>query len=108
VYLVLLTPGLGSIGAVLAILMFGSFYAATDGVLMAMTSAVLPESLRTSGLGVLTTVTSLGRLGASVLFGALWAVLGQTAAVIVVLGGLVLSLAIAGMLIDVRRRPARA
>jgi MFS family permease len=108
VYLVLLTPGLGSIGAVLAILMFGSFYAATDGVLMAMTSAVLPESLRTSGLGVLTTVTSLGRLGASVLFGALWAVLGQTTAVIVVLGGLVLSLAIAGMLIDVRRRPARA
>ena len=42
--------------------LLGAYYAATDGVLMAMTSAVLPESLRTSGLGVLTTVTSLGRL----------------------------------------------
>jgi MFS family permease len=94
-YLVLLNPGTGAVGVVLAVLMFGAFYAATDGVLMAMASAVLPESLRTSGLSVLTTFTSLGRLFASILFGALWTVFGQSSALVVVFFGLAGALALA-------------
>ena len=88
VYLILLIPGSGLVGVVLAVAMFGAFYAATEGVLMAMAGAVLPESLRTSGLSVLTTFTSIGRLFASILFGALWTVFGQSSALMVVFVGL--------------------
>ena len=37
--------------------LLGTYYAATDGVLMAMASAVIPAELRSSGLAWLTTVT---------------------------------------------------
>jgi hypothetical protein len=54
----------------------GTFYAATDGVLMAISSSVVEPSLRTSGLGLVTTAVSLSRFGASVAFGGLWLALG--------------------------------
>ena len=54
------------------VLLLGAYYAATDGVLAALASAVLPTELRASGLGLLTTATNVARLLASVLFGALW------------------------------------
>jgi MFS family permease len=107
VYLVLLSPGSGLAGVVLAVAMLGAFYAATEGVLMAMASAVLPESLRTSGLSVLTTFTSLGRLCASILFGALWTVFGQSSALVVVFVGLLGALALAVPLV-VRRQEVEA
>ena len=55
-------------------LCLGAYYAATDGVLSAMASAVLPRADRGSGLGLLATGTSLGRFGASLMFGWIWAV----------------------------------
>jgi hypothetical protein len=58
----------------------GAYYAATDGVLSAMASAVLPRADRGSGLGLLATATSLGRLGASLAFGWIWASWSDTAA----------------------------
>lgn len=78
----------------------GAYYAATDGVLSAMASAVLPRADRGSGLGLLGTATSLGRLGASVMFGWIWASQSEVAAVtafamllppVIVLSALVLS-----------------
>src|SRR5262249_55699421 len=62
--------GAAALFACLALL--GAYYAATDGVLMSLASAVLPTTLRTSGLALLTTATSLARLLAAVLFGAIW------------------------------------
>ncbi len=72
VYTSLLLPALGTFALIGYLLLFGAYYAATDGVLMALASAVLPVDLRTSGLALLTTATSLARLFASVLFGVLW------------------------------------
>jgi MFS family permease len=72
VYTSLLLPSLGTFALIGYLLLFGAYYAATDGVLMALASAVLPVDLRTSGLALLTTATSLARLFASVLFGVLW------------------------------------
>jgi MFS family permease len=69
---------------------FGAYYAATDGVLRAHASIMLPAALRTSGLGLLTTATSVASLVSSVLFGALWTVWGPHVAVLcffVALGG---------------------
>lgn len=47
----------------------GIYYAATEGVLMAMGSAVIPPALRTSGLALLATVTGFGKFGSALLFG---------------------------------------
>ena len=104
VYAVLLIPDLGAVGALVAIVLFGMFYAATDGVLMAIASSVLPESMRTSGIAELSTVTGIGRLLASVLFGALWTTLGQTEALVAMTVLLVLALGTAGILFVRRTR----
>jgi MFS family permease len=66
----------------------GLYYAATDGVLAALASAILPEEWRTTGLAILTTGTSLARLIASLGYGALWTYLGPTQALTLFLGGL--------------------
>jgi MFS family permease len=88
VYALLLLPWLGTAQVVLSLGLLGAYYAATDGVLMALGSAVLPEELRTSGLALLTTATSLARLAASVLFGLLWTWRGLEVAVAVFAVGL--------------------
>ncbi len=62
------------------ILLLGGYYALTDGVLMALASAMLREDVRGTGMALLTTMTSLGRLAASVGFGAVWAGYGPTPA----------------------------
>jgi MFS family permease len=69
--LLLLPAGPGAEIPVYLVLL-GLYYAATDGVLMALASATLPPPLRGSGLALLVTSTSLGRLLASILFGMIW------------------------------------
>lgn len=72
VYLLLLYVPLGGIGAqVLVIAMIGCYYAATEGVLMAMGSALVPAGRRTTGLAVLASLVGLGKAASSVGFGAL-------------------------------------
>jgi MFS family permease len=88
VYTVLLLPGLSGVALVGCILMFGAYYAATDGVLMAFASSMLPEEVRTTGLAVLTAATGLGTLAASVIFGGLWTIWGPESAVTAFAGGL--------------------
>ena len=95
VYASLISPALGAATLPLCLLMLGVFYAATDGVLAAMGSALLPESLRASGLALLGTSTSIAKLLASVAFGAAWSVFGLTAAFTLFGCGLALVLAFA-------------
>jgi MFS family permease len=80
VYAALLAPVAGWGLVALVLVGLGAYYAATDGVLSAMASAVLPRADRGSGLGLLATATSLGRLGASLAFGWIWASWSDTAA----------------------------
>lgn len=91
VYLLLLMPGLPVAVLFGSVLLLGAYYAATDGVLMAFTSAMLPASLRASGLALLTTAIGLARLCASVLFGVLWSWIGAQRA----LGGFSVALLLA-------------
>jgi MFS family permease len=72
IYTILLLPEMGSRMQFVVVALFGAYYAATDGVLAAMTSATLGTELRTSGLALLNTATSLSRLVSSILFGWLW------------------------------------
>jgi MFS family permease len=94
-YTSLLLPSLGAVEVVVYVALLGAYYAATDGVLMALASAVLPEGLRASGLALLTTATGLARLVASVLFGALWTWLGMEAAVVAFGVGLIAAIVLA-------------
>lgn len=68
-YLLLGSPATGwwVIGGSLALL--GSYYAATDGVLAALASGLLPAEWRASGLALIQTVVGLGKLAASLMAG---------------------------------------
>jgi MFS family permease len=72
VYAALLLPIGGWPLVVLALALLGGYYAATDGVLMALGATVVPEELRGSGLALLRTATSVARMVASLTFGLLW------------------------------------
>jgi MFS family permease len=72
VYAALVTSMGGWILLTLALVLLGAYYAASDGVLMAFGSALVPEEVRGTGLALLRTTTSIARLVASVLFGAIW------------------------------------
>jgi MFS family permease len=91
VYAALVIPGLGSAASLVVILAFGAYYAATDGILAALASSLLPPDVRATGLSLVMTATSLARLLASVLFGAIWVLLGVHAAVGVFAVGIVLA-----------------
>jgi MFS family permease len=97
VYTALLLPSIGTMEIAIYIVLIGIYYAATDGVLMALASSMLPEDLRTSGLALLTTAISLARLIASVLFGLLWTLQGVEVAVWVFMGGLLAAVTLAGV-----------
>jgi MFS family permease len=90
-YTALLRPAGGPAEVGIYLVLFGAYYAATDGVLMALASARIPVELRASGLGLLTTVTSLARLAGSIAFGFLWTWQGDSLAIGVLFGGLLFS-----------------
>lgn len=98
-YTALLLPSLTSFALFAYLGLFGAYYAATDGVLMAMGSALLPPELRASGLSFLVTATSVARLFASLLFGALWTWLGIQVAVLAFGAGLLVALVVAAALL---------
>ena len=104
VYMSLLLPPMGTSALFVYLVLFGAYYAATDGVLMALASGVLPASLRASGLALVVTATSLARLLASITFGALWTAFSLETAVWVFAVGMVAVVAIAGLALA-RTRP---
>lgn len=87
-----------------ALALLGAYYACTDGVLMAAASAVVPAPLRATGLAVIATGVALGRLLASVAFGASWYAWGLQVALLLFIGGLSVALPLAWWL----WRPAEA
>jgi MFS family permease len=109
VYGLLLATDVGLAAVVLATVLLGTFYAATDGVLAAMASTLLPEEVRGTGLAALVTATSTGRMLASILFGALWTAFGYEAAVAAFVVVLLSALATATpVLVRMQRRASNA
>tara|TARA_B100001146_G_C15920610_1_gene322884 strand:- start:215 stop:538 length:324 start_codon:yes stop_codon:yes gene_type:complete len=93
-------PDIGITGLVGCLLLLGTHYALTDGVLMAFASGFLPIDRRGTGLAALTTATSLTRLGASVIFGVLWTQLGLRVALAVFAVGLLLAVSFAFFIVE--------
>jgi MFS family permease len=94
-YASLFATGLGTAQPWVLVACLGAFLAATDGVLMALTSACVPGDLRASGLAIVTAATGVGRLSASLCFGALWVACGSSVATLVFGGAIVAFLPIA-------------
>lgn len=81
VYLLLAGPVSGWPLFALALALYGAFYAATDGVLMALAGPLLPEALRTTGISLVQTAQALAYFASSVLFGLAWQFWGAELAI---------------------------
>jgi MFS family permease len=106
VYGLLLLPGLPPAAGLGVLLLQGIYYAATDGVLAALASSMLPEQWRTTGLALLATGTGLARLLASLSYGALWNYFGPSQALVVFLIGLFVTVLLAWLFLGRAERNA--
>ncbi|MEU4995414.1 MFS transporter [Streptomyces sp. NPDC021622] len=98
-YVLLLCPTDGLPLLVGVLLLLGIFYAATDGVLMALATPVLPRGCRASGMAVLQTGQALARLVAAAGFGAAWTLWGIGPALTCAVLALTVALAGAALLL---------
>jgi MFS family permease len=106
-YGLILIPSAGLWALPLALCLLGVYYAATDGVLMALGSALTPPALRGTSLALLGTATSVARLLASVIFGALWVAVGVEQAIVCMGIALVAGLGLSALMLP-RRLEATA
>ncbi|MFI6765034.1 MFS transporter [Streptomyces sp. NPDC050355] len=105
-YVLLLTTDAGPVLLVGVLLLLGVFYAATDGVLMALAGPVLPAARRASGMALLQTGQALCRLLAAAGFGAAWTLWGTRPALFLSMFALAAALAAAAVLLPRRDRSA--
>ncbi|MGW2520972.1 MFS transporter [Streptomyces sp. NPDC001617] len=103
-YALLLTAWHGPALPYAVLLLHGAFYAATDGVLMAVASDGVPEELRSSGLAVVQTGQALARFVCSLGFGAAWSMWGDRTALLASTAALALCAAVSSAFL----RPAAA
>ncbi|WP_406057441.1 MFS transporter [Streptomyces sp. NBC_01077] len=98
-YGLLLAPLPDAVVLLGVLLLLGVFYAATDGVLMALAGPFLTEGRQASGLAVVQTAQALARLGAAVAFGAVWTASGPETALVAALLALTAALCCAARLL---------
>ncbi|MFD7671606.1 MFS transporter [Streptomyces anulatus] len=106
VYVALFSPVAGWPLTILVLVLHGTFYAATDGVLMALGGPVVPSDRRAGGMALLQTGQSLGRLFASVGFGAVWTLWGMDNALVLAAAALGAVLVLACVLLPAAPTPA--
>ncbi|MFI6780197.1 MFS transporter [Micromonospora sp. NPDC050276] len=111
-YLLLAGPVDGWPLIAVTLTLYGAFYAATDGVLIALAGPVLPARLRTTGIALVQTGQALAYLVSSVLFGLAWqawgpenAIRAAAVAVAAVLAGTLLLLLAAPARLTTRKVP---
>ena len=91
----------------LCLLLLGTFYAATDGVLAALAAQFTPASSTASGIAAAQSVVALARLLASTGFGFLWFFAGRGPAVLIVAVALAVAIPVAALLLHPRDSGAR-
>lgn len=82
----------------ICVMLLGTYYAGSDGVLAGLASSLLPAAGRAMGLAWVDTASSVARLGSSVLFGMLWMRLGDGGALSIFAVGLTLVVVTVGVL----------
>jgi MFS family permease len=89
----------GPAATVSCLLLLGAYYAATDGVLAAMTGHLVSPLIRASGIATTQTVVAAARFVSSLAFGLLWTLVGQDAALLVVAAALAMALPVGWLLL---------
>jgi MFS family permease len=108
VYLTAGGPISGLVAIIVSMLLLGTFYAATDGVLSALVSKLVPAESRGTGIAAAQTVVALARFVSSIAFGSLWFAIGRGPALLVVGLLLVAAIPLAAWLLWPSDRPAAA
>jgi predicted MFS family arabinose efflux permease len=96
VYVLMLLPAAGPFTLVLSIVFMGGYYAATDGVVAALTSAVVDPRLRATGLALVGSANDVGKIASGLAFGWLWSQVGIEASVGIFAALLLAMLIVAG------------
>ena len=92
----------GFAGVIVVLLLLGTFYAATDGVMSALATRLVPAASRASGISAAQTVVAMFRFVASLGFGLLWQFGSLQIAMLVMGIGLALAIPLAGALLHIR------
>ena len=98
-YGALFLPAGGAPAVAVCVLLLGAYYAATDGVMLALASAVLPASRRGTGLSIVTTANNVGRILASLAFGGLWSRWSAETTVGIFAGAMAVTLILVGVML---------
>jgi MFS family permease len=101
-YVTLLVSDGGYLAVAVALLAHGSFYACTDGVLMAYASAFVPAELRATGMSTIQTGQALARMVSSIVFGVMLAGMAMATAVGVLAVAMVVALVVVAFLVSRR------
>ncbi|HJQ02107.1 MAG TPA: MFS transporter [Jatrophihabitans sp.] len=91
-YLLAGGPLSGPVVVLGCLLLLGSYYAATDGVLAALAGRIVPAPARASGIATAQTVQAAARFVSSLAFGLSWTLYGPRTALYLVAGVLVVAL----------------
>jgi MFS family permease len=105
-YVLLLSPLPGLVVTLGSVGLLGCYYAATDGVLSALTVPLVQDSVRSTGLALVQTSVAVAKLFSAVLFGLVWSASGQHAALVVFTVALAAALPLAMRMLP-SPRPAR-
>ncbi|AXT85856.1 MFS transporter [Aeromicrobium sp. A1-2] len=107
-YVCAAAPWGGVVLVVLPLLLLGTFYAATDGVLAAVAGRLSAPEVRASGIACAQTVVALARLVASTAFGVLWFAVGPHQALLAIAGMLLVVVPLVYVWVtDLDRAPVR-
>lgn len=104
-FLATLLPALTNGWVLVPLMLLGAYYAATDGVVAALTSEHVPVARAASGLAAVQTGIALARFASSIAFGALWGVFGPERALVGVVVVLVAVLPLAWRVLRPLDRP---
>lgn len=99
VYLLLLYVELSTTTVLACLVLLGTYWAATDGVITAMASALVPDRHRGAGIATVTVSVALGRLISSAVFGALWSFQGLDFTLMAFAVGLVISVPVGAVVL---------
>ena len=87
----------------LCLVLLGSYYAATDGVVPAMVSQLVATHIRASGIAFITVVIAAGRMISALVFATLFETLGRTTAMVVLAITMAIAVVLASRLISTPR-----
>ncbi|MFE1885229.1 MFS transporter [Streptomyces diastatochromogenes] len=98
-YGLVLSPWHGGPAVVAVLVLHGTFYAATDGVLAAATAGVVPAQHQGAGQALVGTGQALARFACSLAFGAAWSLWGGRSALAVTAAALAVSAVVASFVL---------